>query len=286
MPCSRGRCSSSASRVGLLGRANRDSDRRSRWSGSAGSNCPRRTGVLVARVVVRNTRADPISLDADQCGRVADVVLARTTFEPEGAAHRRVGRRGQDAHPRRPAIPPGPERFAPRTVSGGSGVPDANARTSPCRWQPAHRSKNAGSCGSTRRMAWRRSGPRTLSSAPKPLRRSRPTGSPSSTSCRRGRPRSNGPAAVPASNFPRPPSSTRAAYTPGSRSESRPGLRPDRRERRASRIHRGPATGLMARRRSARRRAGPGPAVPGGDDEFRAARRRRRPAAMGATLVT
>jgi hypothetical protein len=79
-------------------------------------------GVLVARTVVRNTRAHPISLDADQCGRVADVVIARTTFEPDGetqtgsvAAVKRIILADQRSRE-------DPERFAPRTL-GGSEVP-------------------------------------------------------------------------------------------------------------------------------------------------------------------
>ena len=43
------------------------------------------TGSSIAvDVVVRNDRDEPIHLVPDQCGRVVDVELERTTFQPEG----------------------------------------------------------------------------------------------------------------------------------------------------------------------------------------------------------
>ena len=192
--------------------------------------------MLVARTVVRNTRADPISLDADQCGRVAGRRPRPDDVRTGGRKTDGVGRRGQGAHPWRPAIPAGSGAVrAAKPQRRLRGPRLQTPRPAPCRWQPAHRSKNAGSCGSTRRMPWRRSGPRTRSSAPKPLRPSRPTGSPSSTSCRRARPKSSGPAGAPASRYPDVLRPRPCPYAPGSRSESRGGLRPDRRERCAPR---------------------------------------------------
>lgn len=44
-----------------------------------------RSGSLHVGVVVRNGRTESAYLDADQCGRITEVVLARTQFEPEGA---------------------------------------------------------------------------------------------------------------------------------------------------------------------------------------------------------
>ena len=41
-------------------------------------------GSIVVDTVVRNNRSRPVYLDADQCGRVTEVVLARTKLEPEG----------------------------------------------------------------------------------------------------------------------------------------------------------------------------------------------------------
>jgi hypothetical protein len=41
---------------------------------------------LVVETVVENGRTKPVYLDADQCGRVTDAVLARTRFRPKGKA--------------------------------------------------------------------------------------------------------------------------------------------------------------------------------------------------------
>ena len=93
-------------------------------------------GALVARTIVKNTRAEPISLDADQCGRVADVVLARTAFEPEGepqtgsvAGLKELVLRGQRSRQ-------DPELFAPRRVGGGSDVPDCTRPDRPISLAP------------------------------------------------------------------------------------------------------------------------------------------------------
>ena len=83
------------------------------------------------RRVVRNTRADAVNLDATQCGRVTEVILARTVFEPEGETYTgsldavkqillRQQRSNQSADP-----------FAPRREPGGSDVPDCVRPTRP-----------------------------------------------------------------------------------------------------------------------------------------------------------
>ena len=123
-------------------------------------------GVLAARTVVRNTRAHPISLDADQCGRGR-----RRRHRPHDVrAGRRdadgVRRRGEEERPRRSAILARIRSGSRREPSAAPRSPGANARTSRCRWQPAHPSKNAESCRSAHRVAWPRSGPRTRSSGP------------------------------------------------------------------------------------------------------------------------
>jgi hypothetical protein len=83
----------------------------------------RKGGSLLVATAVTNTRPEAVHLDATQCGRVADVALARTSPEPEGetytgslasvkelilAGQRRSESRG---------------RFAPRRLTGGSDVP-------------------------------------------------------------------------------------------------------------------------------------------------------------------
>ena len=78
-------------------------------------------GVLVARTVVRNTRAHPISLDADQCG------ASPTSSSPARRSSRRARRRRGPSprsrnHPRRSAISRGSGAVPPRTL-GGSEVP-------------------------------------------------------------------------------------------------------------------------------------------------------------------
>jgi hypothetical protein len=79
---------------------------------------------IVVETTVRNTRAAAVHLDADQCGRVTEVVLARTVFEPEGATYtgsldavKRYVLQQQRSYQQ-------PDRFAPRRVTGGSDVPD------------------------------------------------------------------------------------------------------------------------------------------------------------------
>ena len=86
---------------------------------------------LVVDATVRNTRADAIHLDADQCGRVTEVVLARTTLEPDGetytgsldALKQLVLQQQQSAE--------SADRFAPRRATGGSATPDCVRPTRP-----------------------------------------------------------------------------------------------------------------------------------------------------------
>jgi hypothetical protein len=83
-------------------------------------------GSLVVDTVLRNNRPHAVYLDADQCGRVTEVVLARTRFEPAGrtwggslqAAKRHVLQDQTSGQ--------SPDRFAPR-IPG-----DASSDTPPC----------------------------------------------------------------------------------------------------------------------------------------------------------
>ena len=86
------------------------------------------TTELIAEVVVRNERTGVAHLVPDPCGRVAEVMLVRTAFEPEGrrwtgsiqAAKElilrdQVSRQGPDRfHPPRPPADAEPESFCPR----------------------------------------------------------------------------------------------------------------------------------------------------------------------------
>ena len=86
------------------------------------------TTELIAEVIVRNERTEVLHLVPDPCGRVAEVMLIRTAFEPEGrrwtgsiqAAKElilrdQVSRQGPDRfHPPRPPADAEPESFCPR----------------------------------------------------------------------------------------------------------------------------------------------------------------------------
>jgi hypothetical protein len=86
---------------------------------------------LVVETTVRNSRAEVVHLDADQCGRVAEVILVRTTLAPEGATYagsldsvkRLILRQQRSAQ--------FPDSFAPRVVTGGSATPDCVRPTQP-----------------------------------------------------------------------------------------------------------------------------------------------------------
>ena len=86
---------------------------------------------LVVETSLRNTRSDAVHLDASQCGRVTEVILARTFFQPEGATYtgsldglKRLILRQQRSYQ-------SPNSFAPRVVTGGSDVPDCVRPTRP-----------------------------------------------------------------------------------------------------------------------------------------------------------
>ena len=89
------------------------------------------TDSVVVETTVHNTRAGVVHLDADQCGRVTEVLLLRTTLQPEGATYAgsldavkrlilREQRSDQFA-----------DRFAPRVVTGGSATPGCVHLTQP-----------------------------------------------------------------------------------------------------------------------------------------------------------
>ena len=46
------------------------------------------SGSLIVHTRVENRRSGPVQLEPDQCGRVTEVVLARTRFEPRGRSWR------------------------------------------------------------------------------------------------------------------------------------------------------------------------------------------------------
>jgi hypothetical protein len=65
-----------------------------------------------------------VALDSDQCGRVTEVALVRTAFAPEGATQTGSAGALKELVLRRQRDAQDPDRFAPRRVDGGSGVPD------------------------------------------------------------------------------------------------------------------------------------------------------------------
>ena len=96
--------------------------------GSGRPDPPRRLGrkgdSLIVATTVRNTRAQDVQLDADQCGRVTEVVLARTVFEPEGETYdgslgavKELVLDGQ-------RFVQNPNRFHPRRLTGGTDIPE------------------------------------------------------------------------------------------------------------------------------------------------------------------
>jgi hypothetical protein len=84
----------------------------------------RKGSSLFAVTSVRNTRAQAVHLDADQCGRVTEVVLARTVFQPEGETYAGSVGKVKELVLERQRSAQNPDRFAPRRVTGGSEVPD------------------------------------------------------------------------------------------------------------------------------------------------------------------
>jgi hypothetical protein len=89
------------------------------------------TDSLVVDATVRNTRAYAVYLDADQCGRVTEVVLARTAFEPDGETYTGSLQAVKQLVLQQQRSAELPDRFAPRRVTGGSTTPDCVRPTRP-----------------------------------------------------------------------------------------------------------------------------------------------------------
>ena len=86
------------------------------------------TGSSIAvDVVVRNNREEPIHLVPDQCGRVVDVELERTTFLPEGQRWEGSVQAAKEIVLRDQRFDENPDSFAPRRVG------DPSAATPDCR---------------------------------------------------------------------------------------------------------------------------------------------------------
>jgi hypothetical protein len=79
---------------------------------------------LFVVTTVRNTRAQAVHLDADQCGRVTEAVLVRTVFEPEGATYAGSLDAVKQLVLHRQRFAQHPDRFEPRRVTGGRDVPE------------------------------------------------------------------------------------------------------------------------------------------------------------------
>ena len=91
---------------------------------------------ILADVTVRNTRGTPASLDADQCGRVTEVILARTAFQSEGATYTGSVEAVKDLVLAQQRSNQFPDRFAPRRVTGGSDPPGCVRPTRPITLAP------------------------------------------------------------------------------------------------------------------------------------------------------
>ena len=84
-------------------------------------------GSIAVDVVVRNNREEPIHLVPDQCGRVVDVELERTAFQPEGTRWEGSIQAVKEIVLRDQRFDDGPDFFAPRRVG------DSSAATPECR---------------------------------------------------------------------------------------------------------------------------------------------------------
>ena len=92
----------------------------------------RQTGdSLRAEAVVRNTRDREVHLDATQCGRVTEVILARTAFEPDGQSYTGSLAAVKQLLLRQQRSNQIDDSFAPRRGPGGSDVPDCVRPTRP-----------------------------------------------------------------------------------------------------------------------------------------------------------
>ena len=86
---------------------------------------------LIVETTVRNTRTSPVHLDADQCGRATQVILARTFFEPEGASYTGSLDALKQLILQQQRSNQFSDTFAPRRVGGGSETPDCVRPTQP-----------------------------------------------------------------------------------------------------------------------------------------------------------
>jgi hypothetical protein len=86
---------------------------------------------LVVETTVHNTRAEAVHLDADQCGRVTEVILLRTNLQPEGATYAGSLDSVKRLILRQQRSDQFPDGFAPRVVTGGSATPDCVRPTQP-----------------------------------------------------------------------------------------------------------------------------------------------------------
>jgi hypothetical protein len=87
---------------------------------------------LVVETVVRNGREVPIHLVTDQCGRVTEVLLARTVFEPDGERWEGSLQAVKDLVLRDQLSRQGPDRFHPRIPGNSSAaVPECRRPEQP-----------------------------------------------------------------------------------------------------------------------------------------------------------
>jgi hypothetical protein len=92
---------------------------------------------VVIEVVVRNTRDEPVHLASDQCGRVSEVRLARTQFEPEGERWSGSLQAVKDLILDDQLSRQRADRFHPRTPGDSSDrVPECNRPERPIRLAP------------------------------------------------------------------------------------------------------------------------------------------------------
>ena len=88
-----------------------------------GMNVSATSGSLIVRTHVENRRSKPVRLEPDQCGRVTEVVLARTRFEPRGRTWRGSLRAVKKYILTDQRLRQDPDRFAPRQLGETSSEP-------------------------------------------------------------------------------------------------------------------------------------------------------------------
>ena len=92
---------------------------------------------IVVETIVRNDRAEPVHLVPDQCGRVTEVLMARTTFEAEGEEWDGSLQAAKDMILRDQLSRQGPDRFHPRIPgSRSSDTPPCQRPDAPVRLPP------------------------------------------------------------------------------------------------------------------------------------------------------